>query len=59
MGARYFERSEEEAVACDEDLADRIRELVAGEPATEKKMFGGLAFLIGLGPSALGGIPTR
>jgi TfoX/Sxy family transcriptional regulator of competence genes len=30
----------------DEDLANRIRELLAGEKAiTEKKMFGGLAFL--------------
>jgi TfoX/Sxy family transcriptional regulator of competence genes len=37
-----------EAVAYDEDLAERIRELVTGEPRlTEKKMFGGLAFLIG------------
>jgi TfoX N-terminal domain len=35
-------------MAYDEELADRIRELVAGEPGlTEKKMFGGLAFLIG------------
>src|SRR4051794_39086206 len=35
-------------VAYDEDLANRIRELLAGEPGvTEKKMFGGLAFLIG------------
>ncbi|MBJ7603732.1 MAG: TfoX/Sxy family protein [Candidatus Dormibacteraeota bacterium] len=34
-------------MAYDEDLADRIRELVAGEPGvTEKRMFGGLAFLI-------------
>jgi TfoX/Sxy family transcriptional regulator of competence genes len=34
-------------VAYDEDLANRIRELVANEPGlTEKKMFGGLAFLI-------------
>jgi TfoX/Sxy family transcriptional regulator of competence genes len=34
-------------VAYDEELAERIRELVAGEPnLTEKKMFGGLAFLI-------------
>ncbi len=32
----------------DEELAERIRDLVAGEPnLTEKKMFGGLAFLIG------------
>ena len=34
-------------VAYDEDLADRIRELVANEKGLiEKKMFGGLAFLI-------------
>jgi len=34
-------------VAYDEHLAQRIRELVAAEPGlTEKKMFGGLAFLI-------------
>jgi len=35
-------------VAYDEVLAARIRELVAGEPnVSEKKMFGGLAFLVG------------
>jgi len=35
-------------LAYDEDLADRIRTLVAGEAGlTEQKMFGGLAFLIG------------
>jgi hypothetical protein len=34
-------------VAYDEDLADRIRELLGGEAGvTEQKMFGGLAFLI-------------
>jgi TfoX N-terminal domain len=34
-------------VAYDEDLANRIRALVLSEPGvTEKKMFGGLAFLI-------------
>jgi TfoX/Sxy family transcriptional regulator of competence genes len=34
-------------VAYDEDLANRIRELIAGEDGvTERKMFGGLAFLI-------------
>jgi TfoX/Sxy family transcriptional regulator of competence genes len=33
-------------MAYDEDLANRLRELLAGEQAiTEKKMFGGLAFL--------------
>jgi TfoX/Sxy family transcriptional regulator of competence genes len=35
-------------VAYDEDLANRIRELIAAEPAvTEKKMFGGLGFMVG------------
>ena len=35
-------------MAYDEDLADRIRELLGGEHrVTEQKMFGGLAFLIG------------
>jgi TfoX/Sxy family transcriptional regulator of competence genes len=34
-------------MAYDEDLADRLRELLADEDAvTEKKMFGGLAFLL-------------
>ena len=34
-------------MAYDEDLANRIRELIATEPGlSEKKMFGGLAFLI-------------
>ncbi len=35
-------------MAYDEDLANRIRELIAAEPdVTEKRMFGGMAFLIG------------
>ena len=35
-------------MAYDEKLAERIRELLAGEPnVTEQRMFGGLAFLIG------------
>jgi hypothetical protein len=51
-------------VAYDEELADRIRKLIGDEPAlTEKKMFGGLAFLIGgnmaVGPSGQGGILVR
>ena len=34
-------------MAYDEGLAHRIREAVAGEPGlTEKRMFGGLAFLV-------------
>ena len=48
-------------MAYDEELAGRIRELVGKEPKlTEKKMFGGLAFLIGgnmaIGASGQGGI---
>jgi TfoX/Sxy family transcriptional regulator of competence genes len=51
-------------VAYDEVLADRIRELVAGEPSlTEQKMFGGLAFLIGgnmaVAASGQGGVLVR
>jgi len=51
-------------MAYDEELADRIRELVAGEPdLTEKKMFGGLAFLIGgnmaVAASGQGGVLVR
>jgi TfoX/Sxy family transcriptional regulator of competence genes len=35
-------------MACDEELADRIRRLIGDDPAlTERKMFGGLAFLMG------------
>ena len=35
-------------MAYDEELANRIRELIGSEPGlTEQKMFGGLAFLIG------------
>ena len=52
------------AVAYDERLADRIRGLVVGEPGlTEKKMFGGLAFLIGgnmaVAASGNGGVMVR
>jgi hypothetical protein len=35
-------------VAYDEDLANRIRELTAGEPdVSEETMFGALVFLVG------------
>lgn len=35
------------AMAYDEELADRIRDVVRGEPGlSEKRMFGGLAFLL-------------
>lgn len=51
-------------VAYDEVLADRIRELIAGEPKlTEQRMFGGLAFLIGgnmsVAASGQGGLMVR
>jgi len=51
-------------VAYDEDLANRIRELIAADPeVTEKKMFGGLAFLVGgnmsLAASGQGGLMVR
>ena len=51
-------------MAYDEDLAARIRELVADERGlTEKKMFGGLAFLIGgnmaVAASGQGGLLVR
>ena len=51
-------------MAYDEELANRIRDLVAGEPGvTEQRMFGGLAFLVGgnmaVGASGQGGILVR
>jgi TfoX/Sxy family transcriptional regulator of competence genes len=52
------------AMAYDEVLADRIRDLVADEAAlTEKKMFGGLAFLLNgnmaVAASGQGGLLVR
>jgi TfoX/Sxy family transcriptional regulator of competence genes len=51
-------------VAYDEELAERIRELLDGVPdVTEKKMFGGLAFLIrgnmAVAASGQGGVLVR
>jgi TfoX/Sxy family transcriptional regulator of competence genes len=51
-------------MAYDEDLADRIRELIGGDPdVTEQTMFGGLAFLIGgnmsVAASGQGGLMVR
>jgi hypothetical protein len=41
------QRCDTVVVAYDENLANRIRELVQDEPGlTEKRMFGGLAFLV-------------
>ena len=50
-------------MAYDEDLANRIRELLGDEKVTEKKMFGGLAFLVGgnmsVSASGKGGLLAR
>jgi hypothetical protein len=51
-------------MAYDEDLADRIREAVDDEPGlSEKKMFGGLAFLVhgnmAVAASGQGGVLLR
>ena len=51
-------------MAYDEDLAQRIRELLGGEAnLTETKMFGGLAFLVGgnmaIAASGEGGVLVR
>jgi TfoX/Sxy family transcriptional regulator of competence genes len=51
-------------MAYDEDLANRLRELLADDDAiTEKKMFGGLAFLLHgnmtVSASARGGLLAR
>jgi hypothetical protein len=50
-------------VAYDDVLANRIRELLASETVTEKRMFGGLAFLIGghmaVAASGRGGLMVR
>lgn len=34
-------------MAYDENLADRVRAVLAGQALTERQMFGGLAFMIG------------
>ena len=50
-------------MAYDEALAERLREHLSGESYTEKKMFGGLAFLIGgnmsVAASGQGGLLVR
>ncbi|MEU4342934.1 TfoX/Sxy family protein [Nocardia sp. NPDC023852] len=51
-------------MAYDEELAERIRELIVpGPECTEQKMFGGLAFLIGgnmaVAASGKGGLMVR
>ena len=51
-------------VAYDEDLANRLREVIGAEPLlSEQKMFGGLAFLVGgnmaVAASGQGGLLVR
>ncbi len=51
-------------MACDEELAERLRELLLGQSRlTEKRMFGGVAFLIGgnmaISASGQGGVLVR
>src|SRR5213596_1159376 len=62
--ATAAEVKHDSAMAYDEELADRLRELMAGEAGlTEQKMFGGLAFLIGgnmaVAASGQGGLLVR
>jgi TfoX/Sxy family transcriptional regulator of competence genes len=50
-------------VAYDEELADRLRLLLAGRGTVEKRMFGGLAFLVNgnmaVAASGQGGLMVR
>jgi hypothetical protein len=50
-------------MAYDEVLADRLRDVLAGEELTEQKMFGGLAFLangnMAVAASGQGGLLLR
>lgn len=51
------------SVAYDDDLADRIRGALGRQPVTERKMFGGLAFLVAgnmsVAASGQGGLLVR
>jgi TfoX/Sxy family transcriptional regulator of competence genes len=63
-GARGLRVPYHRHVAYDEALAARVRELLSGRPhLTEKRMFGGLAFLIGgnmaVAASGQGGLMVR
>jgi TfoX/Sxy family transcriptional regulator of competence genes len=60
----YSSTYDHRAMAYDEELADRIRDMLAAERGlTEQKMFGGLAFLVGgnmaVGVSGQGGLLVR
>ena len=50
-------------MAYDVELADRLRDLLEGTPTTEKRMFGGLAFLVNghmaVAVSGQGGLMVR
>jgi TfoX/Sxy family transcriptional regulator of competence genes len=50
-------------MAYDEELANRLRTLLSAEPVVEKKMFGGLAFLLNgnmsVSASGQGGLLVR
>jgi hypothetical protein len=50
-------------VAYDVELADRLRAILSAEKVTEKRMFGGLAFLLGtrlaVSASGSGGLLVR
>jgi TfoX/Sxy family transcriptional regulator of competence genes len=64
MWPRYLAVGDDVGVAYDEDLANRIRELIAAEEGvSEKRMFGGLAFLVGgnmaVAASGQGGLMVR
>jgi hypothetical protein len=55
---------DDRGVPYDEDLANRIRELIASEPdVSEETMFGGLVFLVGgkmpVAVSGAGGVIVR
>jgi TfoX/Sxy family transcriptional regulator of competence genes len=63
-GVRGYGCPYDRVVAYDEQLAQRIRDLIGDDAAvTEKKMFGGLAFLVGgnmaVAASGQGGILVR
>lgn len=63
-GGRAGRRAYDRLMAYDEELADRVRPLVSGRPlVTERKMFGGLAFLVGgnmaVAASGQGGLLVR
>ena len=50
-------------MALDEELADRVRDLMDGDDVTEQRMFGGLAFLVAgnmaVAASGQGGLMVR